>query len=94
MTTDTAQTPDIDELRQEIDRLDATILEAVQELVSFGDRGRERHIEFQPTAGQGHTAASREKHFLRRRDGWWHTHMVLNLQGRFFNGYPPAVSVV
>lgn len=30
MTTDTAQTPDIDELRQEIDRLDATILEAVQ----------------------------------------------------------------
>ncbi|MBX7450731.1 chorismate mutase [Mycolicibacterium sp. 3033] len=30
MTTDTAQTPDIDDLRQEIDRLDATILEAVQ----------------------------------------------------------------
>jgi len=30
MTTDTAQAPDIDELRQEIDRLDATILEAVQ----------------------------------------------------------------
>ncbi|BBX68515.1 chorismate mutase [Mycolicibacterium psychrotolerans] len=30
MTTDTAQTPDIDELRQEIDRLDATILDAVK----------------------------------------------------------------
>ena len=35
MTTDTAQaattdSPDIDELRQEIDRLDATILDAVQ----------------------------------------------------------------
>ncbi len=30
MTTDTAQSPDIDELRQEIDRLDATILEAVR----------------------------------------------------------------
>ncbi|MGE0217857.1 chorismate mutase [Mycolicibacterium sp.] len=29
-TMETAQVPDIDELRQEIDRLDATILEAVQ----------------------------------------------------------------
>ncbi len=29
-TTETSQVPDIDELRQEIDRLDATILEAVQ----------------------------------------------------------------
>ena len=29
-TTETAQLPDIDDLRQEIDRLDATILEAVQ----------------------------------------------------------------
>ena len=28
--TETAQLPDIDELRQEIDRLDATILEAIQ----------------------------------------------------------------
>ena len=30
MTTETSHVPDIDELRQEIDRLDATILEAVQ----------------------------------------------------------------
>jgi len=29
-TTETAQLPDIDELRQEIDRLDATILEAIK----------------------------------------------------------------
>jgi chorismate mutase len=29
-TTEAAQLPDIDELRQEIDRLDATILEAVK----------------------------------------------------------------
>ncbi|WP_255251699.1 chorismate mutase [Mycolicibacterium vaccae] len=30
MTTETSHVPDIDDLRQEIDRLDATILEAVQ----------------------------------------------------------------
>ena len=30
MTTETSHEPDIDDLRQEIDRLDATILEAVQ----------------------------------------------------------------
>jgi chorismate mutase len=30
MTMETAQVPDIDELRQEIDQLDATILEAIK----------------------------------------------------------------